>query len=331
MTAVDRDPLLTADEKAALAAADLGDRAGGAQDRVRPYELDSQENAVVSVLPVLRLVQERFCERLQAGLGGMLRCDLELAVDGLEFGSCGDFMDRLSAPCGLSVFAAPPLTGPGVLAFERDLVFAVVGIFFGGAGRGSGVRTGEFTHTEARFVDKLRGMAARALEYAWQPCFEPEVQLLSGEHNPQFVTAVRGGEAVVLMSQRLTAGEEVGRCHLMLPCAMFDQVRGQLLASLQREYPDPDEKYAALLREGIKDSRVSVRGLLTETELTLQELLALRVGDFIPLEVPKLALLEVEGVAIYAGQFGVAQGQTAVKLDRDLRPDLARESEQDHD
>ena len=72
----------------------------------------------------------------------------------------------------------------------------------------------------------------------------------------------------------------LGRIQLALPCAMFEPVRGALLMAGAGQRPDPSDKASLLLGEGVKDSRITVRGLLAETELSLSELLALKVGDF---------------------------------------------------
>ena len=106
--------------------------------------------------------------------------------------------------------------------------------------------------------------------------------------------------------------------HLALPYSILEPIRENLLNSLCKEHPNPSERLTERLREGVRDSQVDVRCFIAGIELMLSELLALGIGDVIPVNIPPKAILQVEDVPIYSGHYGVAQGWRALKIEQNL-------------
>jgi flagellar motor switch protein FliM len=318
------DEILTQDEMDALREVvaqrkvSLPYRAAPLED-AQPYELISPETNVSGILPVLETIQERFAHRLRIGLFELLRREVEVVGSSIEIRAYNDLITALSAPCSINIIGISPLSGPGLLMFERQLVFMVVDTFFGGTGRMYTTSpTRDFTPTETRFIQRLLKLTFHCLEAAWQPFTPINCVSLSVETNPQFVTAINPLEALAVTSLQIQKEDSTGNLYLALPCSMFEPVRGVLLASLNKEHPRYSERLTRLLQDGVKDSLVDIRCTLAETELSFRDLLLLKVGDFIPMDISDEALIEIEGIPLYKGQYGVAQGWRALKIKRPL-------------
>ncbi|MDQ2695577.1 MAG: FliM/FliN family flagellar motor switch protein [Pseudomonadota bacterium] len=290
-----------------------------ATEEVLPYDLAGPENAIGPLLRILESILDRFAHQLHAALFELLRRDLEIAASAPEVRPYADFITSLSSPCSVNIIGMPPLAGPGLLVLEQPLVFVIVDTYFGGTGRQySPASPRGFSLTETRLIQRLLGLAFRALGSAWNPYLAVNCAHLGAEINPHFVTAISPAESLVTARLSMELDELSGALHLAMPCSMFEPVRGPLLASLNREHLYRDERLARLLREGVRHSPVTASGVLAETELTLRELLSLTAGDVIPLTLAGEAVLKAEGVPLYAGPCGVAQGWRAVKIDRTL-------------
>ena len=48
--------------------------------------------------------------------------------------------------------------------------------------------------------------------------------------------------------------------------------------------------------------------------MTLRELTGLKVGDILPIDLPKLVPVCVEQVPVFTGEFGISNGVNAVKI-----------------
>lgn len=288
-------------------------------DQFRPYDLVSPEGVITRILPLLETIHERFAHQLQANLFELLRREAEVTIGAIEVCGYRDFIASLRTPCSINIINISPLNGPGLLVIEQQLVFLVVDTFFGGAG-GSYNPPGprEFTATDNRLIQRLVNSIFRALGAAWKSFLEIRCTQLGSETNPQFVVDINPTEILVLIKLQVKLDKTAGDLYLALPGSMFEPVRSALLASVNKEHPSRDERLTLLLREGLKDSRVSVRGQLTDAELSLRELLALKVGDFIPMDIPAEAILEAEGVPVFTGRYGVTKGWRAIEIQKML-------------
>lgn len=56
--------------------------------------------------------------------------------------------------------------------------------------------------------------------------------------------------------------------------------------------------------------------MLSTKRLSVRQLVALKVGDVLPIDVQKNIPLVVEGLSLFEGEFGHHQGRNAVKITR---------------
>jgi flagellar motor switch protein FliM len=63
---------------------------------------------------------------------------------------------------------------------------------------------------------------------------------------------------------------------------------------------------------------------LGQTELTLRDVVGLKAGDVIPIDLPRNVTAKVQGVPIFRGQFGVSRGSYAVKLTEQAGPEARK-------
>lgn len=294
-------------------------------EEVLPYDLVSPENAIAIILPILETIHERFAHGIRLELFEVLRREVKIVVNAIELKGYPEFTASLGAPCSINIIEMPPLRGPGMLIFEQQLVFLAVEKFFGGTGNLQSVRNSrDFTATEMRLIQRLAKLAYKSLADAWRPFAPVNCHELGAENSPQFVTAINPAETLVVASLHIIVDNLGGNLHLALPYSMFESVRRNMLASRKKKYHAQDERLTYLLQEGVKDSQVEACCVLAETELVLGELLSLRIGDVIPLEISPQATLRVEGIPLYSGQYGLTKGWRAIKIEQTFAPQKDR-------
>jgi flagellar motor switch protein FliM len=319
------DQFLTRDERAALMevvskkSRGSGASPGAFKEGASPYDLASQDYAINSLLPVLDTIHERFAHRLRIGLFDLVRRELIVTVGSIEKRSYTDLTTSLSVPCSVNVIGMSPMSGPALLIFDLELIFMIVDTFFGGTGRlykSPSVR--DFTTTETRFIQRLLKLCFDCLEEAWEPFAKLKCSHLGSENKPQFITSLNPSEPLTVSSVHVSRDNIAGTLHLALPYSILEPIREPLLNSACKERPQPSRQLTERLCDGIRDSQVEVRCALAGFELSLNELLALRVGDVIPVNIPSTAVLRVEDVPIYSGHYGIAQGWSAFKIEQSL-------------
>lgn len=286
-----------------------------APGEIRHYDLATQDRIVRGRLPTLEMINERFARHFRISLFNMLRRSPELSVLGIETIKFSEYLHTLYVPTNLNLIRLKPLRGTGLIVFEPTLVFAVVENFFGGDGRfATKIEGREFTATEMRVVELMLGHAFRDLSEAWSPVLKVEFEHIQSEVNPHLASIVSPSEIVVVcrFNVELDAGE--GQVHVTLPYSMLEPIRDQLDAGIQSDRDDMDERWSRTLREHVEEAEVELSTVLARRRISLRELMELRPGDVIPIDLPRNTEILVEDIPTYSGAFGVSGGRNAVKI-----------------
>lgn len=282
---------------------------------VRTLDLTTQDRIIRGRMPTLEMVNQRFARLFRISLFNMLRRSPEIAVSEVQMFKFSDYVHSLFVPASLNLVRIKPLRGTGLLVFDPKLVFAIVNHFFGGDSRFQAKIEGrEFTATEQRIIQRVLTQVFRDLKEAWTPVMPLEFEFLQHEVNPQFANIVSPTEVVVVCSFRVDMEGVGGDFHVTLPYSMVEPIRDLLDAGLKTDRDEVDDRWSMALREEMKEAMVSVSTTLTETELSLRDILSLVPGDVIPVDIPDHVVLRAEGVPVFRGRYGVSRGSCAVKL-----------------
>jgi flagellar motor switch protein FliM len=76
-----------------------------------------------------------------------------------------------------------------------------------------------------------------------------------------------------------------------------------------------DPLWSGALDKALRDVRMPVRSVLARPEISLVKLLALEVGDIIPLTMPRHVPVTVAGRSFAFGSIGEANGNAAIMID----------------
>ena len=83
---------------------------------------------------------------------------------------------------------------------------------------------------------------------------------------------------------------------------------------MQSDRKEVDDRWPTSLRNEVKATVVELEATLVETEITVGELLSMKPGDVIPIDLPRAVSACVDGVPVFTGQFGVSRGNNALKV-----------------
>jgi flagellar motor switch protein FliM len=74
-----------------------------------------------------------------------------------------------------------------------------------------------------------------------------------------------------------------------------------------------------MLSRQVQNAEVELGTTLLTTELTVEQLVRLKVGDVIAVDVPSTVQATVDGVPIFECTYGTRNGQYAIRIERPLR------------
>ncbi|MGD8498805.1 MAG: flagellar motor switch protein FliM [Chromatiales bacterium] len=281
----------------------------------RNYDFTSQERIVRGRMPTLEMINERFARHFRIGLFNMLRRSAEISIGAVKMVKFAEYMHTLYVPTSLNLVRVRPLRGTALFVLDPKLVFILVDNFFGGDGRFyTKIEGREFTPTEVRVIQMILDQAFADLRESWAPVMKVEFEYMNSEVNPQFANIVSPTEVVVVSTFKIELEGGGGDMHVTMPYSMVEPIRELLDAGIQSDRTDIDERWLNALRDEMKQAGVELSSTLAETTLTVSEVMALRPGDIISLDIPELVTVRAEEVPVFRGQFGVADGKKAIKI-----------------
>lgn len=303
---------------ALLAGVESGAVGAGAPDEplpgeVRPYDFSAGGHVVHGPMPTLDAIHQRLARRLPDTLYRFVHRTPAVTCHPVERVKYADYLEQARRPALFHRVEA----GPSVFLVVMDgrLVSTVVDAYFGGSGtelRELGER--DFTPAEARVACRILEALLGELEAVWKPLASMRFQFLGSESDPAFVNLAAPTEDVFRTRLEVGIGEVQGGLELVLPEAFLEPLMDALSGTGHLREPGDTAGWRQRLETNLNEAPVTLSARLASREMRLREVLALRVGDIVPIDMPEYVPLLAEGVALFLGEFGVHKGRNAVKI-----------------
>ena len=287
---------------------------------VRPYNISSQERIVRGRMPTMEIVNERFARNLRVGLFNFIRRSPEISVGPVTVQRYSAFLRELAVPTNFNIVAIRPLRGSGMVVCEPALVFGVIESLYGGIGKfQTRIEGRDFSATEQRVINRLVDVISAEYKKAWVGIYPLELEYQRSEMQPQFANIATPSEIVISTSFQLEIGEITGSIHLCMPYATLEPIRDVLYSSTQGDSIEVDRRWVNVLTQEIQAAPVILVAELAHADATVEQLLAMKKGDFIELDRKPRIQAKIDGVPIFECQYGTHNAKYALKIDKCLR------------
>jgi flagellar motor switch protein FliM len=287
---------------------------------VRPLDLSKQERIVRGRMPTMEVINERFGRNLRVGLFNFIRRSPEVSVGPVQVQKYSMFLRELVVPTNFNIMAVRPLRGSGLVVCEPTLLFGVIDSLFGGTGKfHTRIEGRDFSPTEQRVINRLVDVVAEEYKKAWKGVYPLELVYQRSEMQPQFANIATPSEIVVSTSFTLEIGDITGALHICIPYSTLEPIRDLLYSNTQGDSMEVDRRWVKLLSQEIQAAEVELVAELASAEATIEQLLAMKVGDFIELERERIIQAKVGGVPVLECEYGTHNGKYALKVVRTIR------------
>ncbi len=282
---------------------------------IRPYNLATQERIVRGRMPTLEIINERFSRLIRIGLFNFMRKSPEVSVGTVKVLKYNEFIRNLVVPTNLNLMAMKPFRGNALFIFDPSLVFAVIDNLFGGDGRfQTRVEGRDFTQTEQRIIARMLEVIREEYIKAWAPVFPLKPEFLRSEMHTQFANIATPSEIVVTTSFSIEMGSGGGSLHICIPYSTIEPIRDLLYSNMQGDQAEPDKRWVSMLKNQVKMAEIDVVANLGGTQLTVADIMELRIGDVIPIDISKTIEAHVDNVPIFNCTYGTSSGQYALQV-----------------
>jgi flagellar motor switch protein FliM len=283
---------------------------------IRVYDIASQERIVRGRMPTMEIINERFARNVRIGLFNFIRKSPEISIGPTRAQKYSAFLREIVVPTNFNIVSVRPLRGSGLIVCDPTLVFAVIDALFGGAGKyHARIEGRDFSPTEQRIISRLVDVITTEYKKAWTGVYPLELEYQRSEMQPQFANVATPSEVVVATSFTLEIGDASGTIHFCIPYATLEPIRDVLYSTIQGDSNEPDRRWVNLMKQQIQSAEVDLIAELGTAPATVEQLLALKPGDFIELDLSPAIEAKVAGVPVLACHYGTSNGKYALKVD----------------
>jgi flagellar motor switch protein FliM len=305
----DSDDMLEADE-----ADDLVDESEDS-DHIQSYDLTNQDRVIRGRMPILEIIYERFIRQFRVSLSNALRKISTISMISTDLLKFGEFVNTLPIPSCMCIMRFNELRGPALIVFESKLAYAIIDSFFGGTDRPfTKIEGKEFTQIELSFMRRVMDMAINDLEEAWAPVHRIDAQYIRTEINPQFVGVVPPSDVIIATTFEIEFESASGTIMIVIPYSTIEPIKQKLSSSFQTDNDMADTLWTQAMHDHIQSVHADSVVKLGESNITVGDLVNLKVGDIIPLnqEASGEVKLEVEGIEKLKCLIGLYKGNRAI-------------------
>ncbi|HZB91111.1 MAG TPA: flagellar motor switch protein FliM [Stellaceae bacterium] len=285
------------------------------------------DSALVSYerLPMLEVVFDRLVRMMSTSLRNFTSDNVEVSIDNITSIRFGDYLNSIPLPAMLSVFKAEEWDNYGLLTVDSALIYSIVDVLLGGR-RGTAAMRIEgrpYTTIERNLVERLVSVVLSDLSGAFDPLSPVTFRFERLETNPRFATIGRPANAAVLARLRVDMEDRGGRLEVLLPYATLEPVREILLQGFLGEKFGRDSIWEAHLAGELWYTSVPIEAVLDTVELSLRDVLDLKVGSRVLLNVNSSSDVQLVcgDLPMFKGKMGRKGGHIAIRISEKMEKD----------
>jgi flagellar motor switch protein FliM len=283
------------------------------------------DSAMVSYerLPMLEIVFDRLVRLMTTSLRNFTSDNVEVSLDRITSVRFGDYMNSIPLPAVISVFKAEEWENFGLATVDSSLIYSIIDVLLGGRRGNSALRIEgrPYTTIETSLVKRLVQVVLADAEQAFRPLSPVRFNIDRLETNPRFAAISRPANAAILVRLRIDMEDRGGNIELLLPYATIEPIRSVLLQMFMGEKFGRDPIWEGHFATEIVQAEIAVDAVLYESDIPLKQLMTLKVGDTLPLEMRADALVSVRcgSVILTEGRMGRVGDRVAIRVTKPLR------------
>jgi flagellar motor switch protein FliM len=254
-----------------------------------------------------QIVHETFARQLSTVLATTLRAGASSTFEKVEQLTYDEYIRALPNPSYMVILSLNPLPGAALLQFPLPITFAAIDRLLGGTADAASPKR-PLTEIEQNLMRSVVDRALRELEYAYETLVRVEAEIVQQEFNPQFAQIAAPSDMVLVVSLEIRIGDKHGNATICVPFTTMAPVLESLASQtlFQDQRGEDPVAWQEKLESALYKVPIETCVRFDAVGLTSAEIVALQVGDIVPLNHPvdRPLRVTVDGVRCYDGVSG---------------------------
>ncbi|WP_236250774.1 FliM/FliN family flagellar motor switch protein [Chromobacterium phragmitis] len=99
---------------------------------------------------------------------------------------------------------------------------------------------------------------------------------------------------------------------------MVEPIRDLLSSTMQADRTEVDNRWVNLMTHQVQAAEVELVASLAHAKVTLGQILNLKNGDVVMIDIPERVEADVSGIPVFEASYGTVQGRYALKVEKIL-------------
>ena len=286
------------------------------QRQVTLYDFKRPNRVSKEQLRAFRGVHDKMARSLASQISSIMRSIVEIQLHSVDQMTYGEFLMSLPNPTSFNVFSMKPLEGSGVIEINPSIAFPMLDRLLGGKGEPFD-STREFSDIELSLFETILRVMMSTLKEAWGPVMDVYPTIESKESSPNVVQIVAQNEIVVMVVMEIIIGHSSGMMNICYPVISLEPVLPKLASrDLMLNETSSKKSRNTELKVLLGGAKVSVEANLGEADLSMGEILDLKVGDVIRLSsaADDIVTVSVDGKDRFRGEIGLRRFRKTIAI-----------------
>ncbi|PAF46012.1 flagellar motor switch protein FliM [Helicobacter sp. 11S02629-2] len=268
-----------------------------------------------------RSIHDKMARNLSNQISAIMRSIVEIQLHSVDQMTYGEFLMSLPTPTSFNVFSMKPMDGAGVCEINPTIAFPMIDRLLGGRGdQYEGTR--EFTNIELNLLDTILRQIMQNLKEAWAPIADIFPSVDAKESSPNVVQIVAQNEVVVMVVMEIVIGHSSGMMNLCYPVISLETILSRLASrDLLMSETSGKKSRNKELQALIGGADVNVSAILGSTNISLKDILELKVGDVIRLDkvADDVVTVNIDGREKYAASIGLQRYRKTIQIREEIK------------
>ncbi|MDH4317021.1 MAG: FliM/FliN family flagellar motor switch protein [Desulfobulbaceae bacterium] len=268
-----------------------------------------------SRLPNLDIILDNFARSVSISMTNLLQRNFTVSRQDMGTTPFQEGIAALNNKGAIAIYSIDPLKNGCLIHIDQALSFTLLEIMLGGSlEKGSPPIERALTTIEINILNNIMGSNSFDLKKSFRPLIELSPNLVKVENNFRMVNIVDTDVEMITARFKVIVGTRAAEMQLLIPYQSLEPIKDKLRDIVS--YSTPTVTWADTISKEIEQMSTTVAARSGYVDLTIKEILQLKIGDFIELGYdPEQPLtIMVEGKPKFQAIAGLHKNKKAIHI-----------------
>lgn len=294
-------------------------------NNVKNYDFRMPRKFTKEQLKSVEGIFETYARVVSSYLTGLLRLYCKVEVLQIEEQRYNEFNNALPdyvllSTIDMGIEDEDVMETSVIMQISNPVTYCMIDRLMGGDGQFTEINR-DFTEIEVGLMTNVINKLTSSLKQAWDPFIEIHPKLTNVETNARVLQSIAPDDVVILVMLELEIRKMKNTISICIPALNLESMMAKFsdrFAKNGKKFDiNKDNERREEILNGIKNSKLRIDAILSETQVDLYDILTLQPGDIIPLNmsISDNVTVKIGEHIWFDGKLGEKNDHKAIKID----------------